>query len=111
MQCINRADVIGNVTKDPEIRTTTGGQQVLTLGVATNERWKDRATNQNRERSEFHNVVLWGAVAEQVSRTVKKSNRVFVSGRVQTRSWETKEGSKRDTGASATWRESFDRRS
>ncbi len=95
--CINRADVIGNVTRDPEMRTTTSGQQVLTLGVATNERWKDRQTNTDKERSEFHNIVIWGALAEEVARTVKKGNRVFVSGRVQTRSWETKEGSKRYT--------------
>jgi len=97
LQCLNRADVIGNVTRDPEMRTTTGGQQVLTLGVATNEKWKDRASGQDKERSEFHNVVIWGALAEQVSKAIRKGNRVFVSGRVQTRSWETKEGSKRYT--------------
>jgi single-strand DNA-binding protein len=96
-QCVNRADVIGNVTRDPEMRTTTGGQNVLTLGVATNERWKDRATQEDKERSEFHNVVLWGALAQQVAKSVKKGHRVFVSGRVQTRSWETKEGGKRTT--------------
>lgn len=97
MQCVNRAEVIGNVTRDPEMRTTTSGQQVLTLGVATNERWKDRTTNQDRERTEFHNVVVWGALADQVNRAAKKGYRVHVSGRVQTRSWETKEGSKRTT--------------
>lgn len=94
---VNRADIIGNVTRDPEMRTTTSGQQVLTLGVATNEKWKDKATGQDRERAEFHNVVVWGALAEEVSRHIKRGNRVFVSGRVQTRSWETKEGSKRYT--------------
>jgi single-strand DNA-binding protein len=97
IQCVNRADIIGNVTRDPEMRTTTSGQQVLTLGVATNERWKDRQTNQDKERTEFHNVVVWGALAEEVSRTLHKGNKVFVSGRVQTRSWETKDGSKRYT--------------
>jgi single-strand DNA-binding protein len=97
LNSVNRADVVGNVTKDPEIRTTTGGQQVLTLGVATNDRWKDRATGTDKERSEFHNVVIWGSLAEEVAKTLKKGNRVFVSGRVQTRSWETKEGSKRTT--------------
>ncbi len=94
---INQAQVIGNVTKDPEMRTTTSGQQVLSIGVATNERWKDRATNEDKERAEFHNVVVWGALAQDVANTVKKGNRVFVSGRVQTRSWETKEGQKRYT--------------
>lgn len=97
MNAVNRADIIGNVTRDPEMRTTTGGQKVLTLGVATNERWKDKASGTDKERTEFHNVVLWGALAEEVSNSVKKGNRVFVSGRVQTRSWETKEGNKRYT--------------
>lgn len=93
----NRADIVGNVSRDPELRTTTSGQQVLTLGVATNDRWKDKGSGEDRERSEFHNVVIWGDIAEQVSRTLKKGNRVFVSGRVQTRSWETPQGAKRYT--------------
>lgn len=96
-QCLNRADIIGNVTRDPEMRTTTSGQKVLTLGVATNERWKDRNSGEDKERVEFHNVVLWGALAEQAALHAKKGGRVYVTGRVQTRSWETKEGSKRTT--------------
>lgn len=94
---LNTAEVVGNVTRDPEMRTTTNGQQVLTLGVATNERWKDKASGEDRDRSEFHNVVVWGELADEVARAVKKGNRVYVSGRVQTRSWETKEGAKRTT--------------
>lgn len=94
---VNRAQIIGNVTRDPEMRTTTGGQHVLTIGVATNERWKDKASNEMKERTEFHNVVIWGDLADQVNASVRKGNRVFVSGRVQTRSWETKEGQKRTT--------------
>lgn len=93
----NRADVIGNVTKDPEMRTTTSGQKVLTVGVATNERWKDKATGEMKEKSEFHNVVVWGTLAEEVAQHVKKGMRLFVSGRVQTRSWETQAGAKRYT--------------
>ncbi len=93
----NRADIIGNVTKDPEMRTTTSGLKVLTVGVATNDSWKDKATGEKKEKSEFHNVVIWGALAEEVSQHVKKGNRVFVSGRVQTRSWETQAGAKRYT--------------
>ncbi len=94
---LNRAEAIGNVTRDPEIRTTTGGQQVLTLGVATNERWKDKASGEVRERTEFHNVVVWGALAQEVAKGLKKGNKVYVCGRVQTRSWETKDGQKRYT--------------
>lgn len=95
--CLNRASIVGNVTKDPEMRTTTGGQSVLTLGVATNEKWRDKASNEMKERVEFHSVVIWGDVAKSVHQNIKKGQRVFVSGRVQTRTWETKEGQKRAT--------------
>lgn len=94
---VNNAQVIGNVTRDPEMRTTTSGQHVLTIGVATNERWKDKASGETKERTEFHNVVIWGELADEVQKTIHKGSRVFVAGRVQTRSWETKEGQKRTT--------------
>ncbi len=94
---INNVELVGNVTRDPEMRTTTNGQQVLTLGVATNERWKDKSSGEDRDRTEFHNVVVWGELADEVNRAIKKGNRVYVSGRVQTRSWETQTGSKRTT--------------
>lgn len=94
---LNRAQAIGNVTREPEMRTTTSGQSVLTLGVATNERWKDKATGEMKERVEYHNVVVWGDLAKAVQLGVKKGQRVYVSGRVQTRTWETKEGQKRST--------------
>jgi single-strand DNA-binding protein len=93
----NRADIVGNVTRDPEMRTTTSGQKVLTLGIATNDRWKDKTSGEMKEKSEFHNVVVWGDLAEEVSQHVRKGNRAFVSGRVQTRSWETQAGAKRYT--------------
>lgn len=95
--CLNRADVIGNLTRDPEMRATTSGQHVLTLGIATNERWRDKTSNEIRERAEFHNVVLWGERALLANQHCKKGMRVHASGRVQTRSWETKQGSKRTT--------------
>ncbi len=95
--CVNRAQVVGNITRDPEMRTTTSGQSVLTIGVATNERWKDKASGEFKERSEFHNVVIWGDMAKSVQQNVKKGQRVYVTGRVQTRTWETTEGKKRAT--------------
>lgn len=94
---VNRAQVIGNVTREPEMRTTAGGTSVLTLGVATNERWRDKASGELKERTEYHNVVVWGELAKAVELGVKKGSRVYVSGRVQTRTWETKEGQKRAT--------------
>ncbi len=96
-QCFSRAEVVGNVTKDPEMRTTTSGKNVLSIGVATNERWREKATGEDKERTEFHNIVVWGDLAQQVAQKLKKGNRVFVSGRVQTRSWETQAGAKRTT--------------
>lgn len=97
LQLLNRVDVIGNLTRDPEMRTTTSGQNVLSLGVATNERWKDKATGETKERAEFHTVVVWGELAKEAAQVLRKGNRVFVSGRVQTRSWETQAGVKRTT--------------
>lgn len=94
--CLNRAQIIGNVTRDPELRTTTSGQQVLTLGIATNERWKDKS-GEMKERTEFHSVVVWGAAATSLSANVKKGQRVFAAGRIQTRTWETQQGQKRYT--------------
>jgi single-strand DNA-binding protein len=96
-RCLNHVEVVGNVTKDPEMRTTTSGQNVLTIGVASNERWKDRQSGEMKERTEFHNVVVWGALAQDVAKQVKKGGKVFVAGRVQTRSWETQSGAKRTT--------------
>ncbi len=89
--------MIGNVTRDPEIRTTTSGQKVLTLGVATSDRWKDKSTGEQKEKTEFSNVVVWGDLADEVGNAVKKGDKVFVSGRVQTRSFETQAGQKRST--------------
>lgn len=93
----NRADILGNLTRDPEMRSTTTGQKVLSLGVATSDRWKDRATGEMKERTEFHNVVIWGDLAEEVARVASKGSKVYVTGRVQTRSWETQAGAKRTT--------------
>lgn len=95
--CLNNAEVVGNTTKDPEVRTTTNGDQVVSFSVATNERWMDRQSNETKERTEFHNIVVWGDLANEVAQFIKKGNRVYVSGRVQTRSWETPDGQKRTT--------------
>lgn len=94
---LNRAEVIGNVTRDPEVRATTSGQQVVSLGVATNERWKDKGSGEDRERTEYHNIVIWGDLGQQIASIVKKGNKVYIAGRVQTRTWETQTGEKRST--------------
>jgi len=94
-QSLNRVDIIGNVTRDPEMRTTPSGQHVLTLGIATNDRWKDKNTGEQRERTEFHNIVIWADLAQETQQSIRKGNKVFATGRMQTRSFETQGGSKR----------------
>ena len=94
MFSLNRAQIIGNLTKDPELRYTPSGQAVSSFSVATNRRWKDKDGN-NQEQTEFHEVVAWGKVAEIMNQILKRGNKVYIEGRLQTRSWEAQDGSKR----------------
>lgn len=87
---INKAIIVGNLTRDPEMRYTPNGQAVTTFGVATNRRWT--TNEEQREETEFHNVVAWGKLAEICSQLLRKGRRVYVEGRLQTRSWEGKDG-------------------
>lgn len=91
---LNRAMIIGNVTRDPEVRTTTSGQNVASFGVATNHVWKDAAGNK-QEKAEFHNIVAWGKLAEICGQYLTKGRKVYVEGRLQTREWEGQDGNKR----------------
>jgi single-strand DNA-binding protein len=91
---VNKAIVIGNIGKDPEVNHTQGGQAVCNLSVATNERWKDK-NGVDQERTEWHRVVVWGKSAEACAKYLKKGRMVYVEGRLQTREWEDKEGIKR----------------
>jgi single-strand DNA-binding protein len=91
---LNKAEIIGNLTKDPELRQTPNGAVVCTMGVATNYSWKDKE-GQTQEKTEFHNVVVWDRIAEEVHKYLKKGRKLYVSGRLQTRAWETPEGIKK----------------
>lgn len=91
---LNRATILGNLTRDPEVRTTPNGKSVATFGVATNESWND-ASGQKQERVEFHNVVAWGKLAEICGQYLTKGRKVYVEGRLQTREWEGQDGNKR----------------
>lgn len=93
---LNQAEVIGNVTRDPELRQTPNGNSVVSFGIATNFTWKDRA-GENQEKTEFHNIVAWDALAKSISETFRKGRKVYIRGRLQTRSWETPDGNKRYT--------------
>lgn len=91
---LNKAMIIGNVTRDPETRTTPSGATVANFSVATNLVWKDQS-GQRQEKAEFHNVVAWRRLAETINQYVKKGSRVYVEGRIQTRSWDDQQGVKR----------------
>lgn len=83
---LNKAFIIGNLTRDPELRQTPSGQTVCAFGVATNSFFTDKSGVKQR-KAEFHNVVAWGRQAEIVNQFLKKGSMVFVEGRLQTRSW------------------------
>lgn len=93
---LNRAQIIGNLTRDPELRQTSGGQSVTSFAVATNRVWKD-ASGSKQEETEFHNVVAWGRLAEICAQYLGKGRKVFVEGRLRTRDWEAQDGQKRRT--------------
>ncbi len=91
---LNRAMIIGNLTRDPEVRSTPTGKSVASFGVATNRYWND-ANGQKQKQAEFHNVVFWGKLAEIVGQYLKKGQRIYVEGRLQTREWTGQDGIKR----------------
>lgn len=93
MNSLNKAQIIGNITRDPELKTTTGGQSVCTLGVATNRYWTD-SSGQKKDEAEYHNVVVWGKLAEICDQYLRKGMKVFFEGRLQTRNWEDEGGAK-----------------
>src|SRR3989338_5997394 len=94
MYSLNRAMLLGNVTRDPEVRQTTSGQTVCSFGVATNRAWTD-ASCAKQEQAEFHNIVAWGKLAEICRQYMTKGRKVYVEGRLQTRDWQGQDGVKR----------------
>ncbi len=91
----NSVSIVGNVTRDPELRFTPTGQARAIFGVAVNRRWQNRQTNEWEEATSFFNVVCWRELAENVSDSITKGSRVLVTGRLEQRSWETEGGEKR----------------
>jgi single-strand DNA-binding protein len=91
----NHVSVVGNCTRDPELRFTPSGQAVATFGLAVNRRWQNRQTSEWEEATSFFDVTCWQQLAENVSESVQKGTRVMVTGRLDQRSWETQDGDKR----------------
>ena len=91
---VNKVILIGNLTRDPELRYTPQGTAVLDFGVATNRSWVG-ADGERQEAAEFHNIVAWAKLAELCNQFLKKGSKVYLEGRLQTRDWQTEAGEKR----------------
>jgi single-strand DNA-binding protein len=95
MGSVNKVILVGNLGKDAELRYTPGGAPVATANLATTEVWNDRNSGQRQEKTEWHRVVIWGKTAESLSEYLTKGKQIYVEGRLQTRSWDDKDGNKR----------------
>lgn len=93
---INKVILVGNLGQDPEVKFTAGGAAVTTLSIATSDSWKDKDSGMDKERTEWHRVVLWRRLAEIAGEYLKKGSKVYVEGQLQTRKWE-QEGQTRYT--------------
>lgn len=98
----NQAIIMGNLTRDPELRQTPSGQSVASFAVATNRSWQDPQSGDKKDAVEFHDVVAWGKLGELVSNYLSKGRKVLVVGRLQTRSWEADGVKKQRTEIVAT---------
>jgi single-strand DNA-binding protein len=92
---MSTVQLVGNVTRDPELRYTPTGQATATFGVAVSRRWQNKQTQAWEEKSSFFDVVTWRDLAENVAASIQKGTRVVVVGRLEQRSWETQDGDKR----------------
>jgi len=95
MAADNTVTIVGNCTRDPELRFTPSGQAVANFGVAVNRRWQNRQTQEWEEATSFFDVSCWQQLAENVAESVQKGTRVVITGRLDQRSWETQDGDKR----------------
>ncbi|HVB41034.1 MAG TPA: single-stranded DNA-binding protein [Terriglobales bacterium] len=89
---VNKVILLGRLGKDPELKYTPSGQAVTKFSLATSERWKDKNSGEFQEKTEWHNIVLWAKMAETAAQYLTKGSSVYVEGRLQTRSWDDKEG-------------------
>ncbi len=88
---LNKVFILGNLTRDPELRQTPSGQSVCSFGIATNSFFQDKS-GQRQQKTEFHNIVVWGRQAEIANQFLKKGGSVLIEGHLQTRAWQDKQG-------------------
>lgn len=94
---VNKVILVGYLGKDPELRQTSGGSSVANFSMATSEHWRDGASGEKKERTEWHRIVAWGKSAEFCANYLTKGRLVYVEGRIQTREWDDKEGNRQRT--------------
>lgn len=92
---LNKVFLIGNLTSDPELRSTPSGQSVCNFSIATNRIWNDRQTGQQQQKTEYHNIVTWRRLAEIASQFLNKGSLVLIEGRLETRNWQDQAGNRR----------------
>ena len=92
---LNKVILVGNLTSDPELRSTPSGQAVCNFRLATNRVWTDRASGQKQQEAEYHTIVAWGRLAEIASQFLTKGSLAMIEGRLRTRSWQDSAGNKR----------------
>ena len=92
---LNKVILVGNLTSDPELRSTPSGQTVCNFRMATNRVWTDRASGQKQQETEYHTIVAWGRLAEIASQFLTKGSLTMIEGRLRTRSWQDSAGNKR----------------
>jgi single-strand DNA-binding protein len=97
MASVNKVIIVGNLGRDPEVRYTPNGDSITNVTIATTDTWKDKATGEKKEATEWHRVVFFGKLAEIAGQYLKKGRQVYVEGALRTRKWQDKEGQERYT--------------
>jgi single-strand DNA-binding protein len=97
MMSVNKVIILGRLGQDPELKYTPSGAAVCNFSLATSESWTDKSSGQKNEKTEWHRVVVWGKLAELCNQYLSKGRQAFVEGKLQTRSWDDKDGNKRYT--------------
>lgn len=95
MKSLNLVQLMGNVTRDPEIKALDSGAKLASLSIATNEVWKDKQTGEKKQKADFHNLIVWGALVDVFEKYVKKGDPIYISGKLETRSWDDKDSGKK----------------
>ncbi len=94
MGSLNSVTLLGNLGKDPEVKSMSSGHKVANFSIATSESWTDKQSGEKKEKTEWHNIVMWRGLAEVAEKYLKKGSQVLIEGKLQTRSWDKPDGSK-----------------